>query len=61
MNKDHVIERGEFRLSMNRVLNLTDKEIDVLIDRFYAEGQETLDYVSFMGIIHSYADKVIRS
>jgi hypothetical protein len=37
------------------------KEIDMLISKFFKEGQEDLDYDSFMSVIHAYADKPMRT
>jgi len=62
VNKDHLIERSEFRAVMGHGgLYLTAKEIELLVDKFYQDGQEFLNYEEFMGLIHEYADKVIRS
>jgi hypothetical protein len=40
---------------------LGSKEIDLLVSKFFTEGQESLNYEEFMSVIHSYADKVMRS
>ena len=54
--------REEFRSSFQRVLVLPDKEIDVLMDKFFHPGQEELNYDNFMTVIHKYGDKgLIRS
>ncbi len=46
---------------MARFLALTDKDIDMLIGKFYADGVEVLDYDAFMSTIHKYADVVNRT
>ena len=66
VNKDHLIDKDEFRNVMGSGgLNLSDKEIQMLVDKFYdphhGNGDEFLDYEEFMSLIHQYADKVIRS
>jgi Ca2+-binding EF-hand superfamily protein len=62
VNKDHLIEKSEFRAVMGHGgLYLTSHEIELLIDKFYQGGLEYLNYEEFMGLIHEYADKVIRS
>ncbi len=60
-NKDHKISRQEFRASFNGLLALGHKEIDMLIVKFFQEGQEELDYDDFMSVIHAYADKPMRT
>ena len=60
-NKDHLIEKAEFRSSMSRCLALTEKDIEMLIGKFYMEGQEVLNYDEFMSTIHKYADVVMRT
>lgn len=53
VNKDHLIEKSEFRQVMGHGgLFLTNKDIDMLIDKFYANGAEFIDYEDFMGLIH---------
>jgi len=56
-DKDHCVTRDEFRSSFQRVLVLPDKEIDVLMDKFFHTGQAELNYDDFMTVIHRYADK----
>ncbi len=60
-NKDHLIDKAEFRASFNSLLALGSKEIDLLVAKFFVEGQESLNYDEFMSVIHAYADKPMRS
>ena len=60
-NKDHLIEKDEFRASMSRFLALTEKEIDMLIGKFYGDDKESLNYDDFMGTIHKYCDAINRT
>lgn len=65
VNKDHLISKEEFANVMGSKaggLNLTPKEVDMLIGKFFYEDDgtelENLDYMKFMHTIHVYADKV---
>ncbi len=61
MNKDHSISKEEFRSSFNGLLALGDKEITMLMGKFFTDGIENLNYDNFMSVIHAYADKPMRT
>ena len=46
---------------MARFLALSDKEIDMLIGKFYGADKESLNYEDFMGVIHKYCDAINRT
>lgn len=53
VDKDHTISKDEFRLVMGSGgLNLSSHDVDVLIDKFYEPGMESLNYEEFMRVIH---------
>jgi len=62
-NKDHTIDKTEFAEALgNSGFYLGAEDISVLEHRFFPPGVEEMDYESFMGVLHEYADKsMLRS
>ena len=61
LNKNHSISKVEFRKSLAMLLSIPDKDIDMIIPRFFENGSDALSYDTFMSQIHLYSDKVIRA
>lgn len=58
VNKDHTIDSDEFTAAMGSSgFNLTPKDIEILRGRFFPPGATEMNYETFMGILHEYADK----
>ena len=63
INKDHMVDIHEFRAVFGALgFNLSDRDIDLLGRKFFRDAdKQELNYEEFMGVIHAYADKVVRS
>ncbi len=61
INKDHTIDRGEFRAAMGSSgFHLSEREIGLLEVRFFpSEDAADMNYETFMGVLHEYADKIM--
>lgn len=62
-NKDHTVDRGEFFAVMGPGgMNITPRDVLLLERRFFKPEDESINYETFMSVVHSYADKtMVRS
>lgn len=57
-NKDHTVDRREFRAAMgDEGLGFSPEQVGLLERRFFAGGKEECDYRTFMKLVHTYADR----
>ncbi len=62
LDHNHTVSKSEFRAVMGPGgMSLPPADVETLMEKFYPPGQEEVNYEDFMRVIHTYADKVIRS
>jgi Ca2+-binding EF-hand superfamily protein len=60
VNKDHTIDSDEFTAAMGSSgFNLAAKDIELLRGRFFPPGAREMNYETFMGVLHDYADRAM--